>query len=179
MLKKTFLSLALFAIVSTNSFAQDKKAAIKELFHLMKTDTLIDKTFSSIIPMMTQRIKAEHPGADQSKMNNLLKVTMDAAKEMTRKILDDDMVVFYDKYFTEQEINEFTNFYKTPAGQKMITVMPELQKEIMSAMMTKYMPEMQQKIMKAVGPIEPASPAKPAAPASPAKKPAPAKKKTN
>ena len=179
MYKKTISALALFVTISFQGFSQTKQDAIKELFSLMKTDSLIDKTFNAIVPAITQQMKAKDPKVDQKKLDDVFKASMDAAKEMSKSMINTDLVVLYDKYFTEQEIKDFTAFYRTPAGQKMITVLPDLQKEMMTIMMTKYMPEMQNKIMKAVGPPPNSAPAAkqpvPTSQPGSAKKPAPKK----
>ena len=69
------------------------------------------------------------------------KIAMESAKEMMPKMLD-EMAASYDKYFTEQEIKDFITFYKTPAGQKYISVMPEMMKDMMGNMMKNSIPEM-------------------------------------
>jgi len=67
---------------------------------------------------------------------------MQTAKEIMPKMMS-EMTASYDKYFTEQEIKEFIVFYKTPAGRKYISVMPEMMKDMMGNMMKTYIPEMQ------------------------------------
>ncbi|MFT3752304.1 MAG: DUF2059 domain-containing protein [Paludibacter sp.] len=52
------------------------------------------------------------------------------------------MTQLYDKYFTEQDIKDFIVFYKSPAGQKYINVMPEITKYMMTNMMTNIIPGM-------------------------------------
>jgi len=52
------------------------------------------------------------------------------------------MALIYDKYFTEKEIKDFIVFYKSPSGQKYLSLSPEIMKEFMGTMMQKYMPEM-------------------------------------
>ncbi len=148
MLKKSILSLALFTIIITNGFSQTKQEAIKDLFHLMKTDAMIDKTFNSIIPIMVQQVKAKN-GYNQKKVDEVLKTSMNIVKEVSKTMINTDLVELYDKYFTEEEIQQFTAFHKTPTGQKVVDVLPDLQKEMMTIMMTKYMPEMRNKIMEA------------------------------
>lgn len=144
----------------------------------MQVDSLMDKTFNSIIPAITQQMNSQVKDANAlAKSEKVFKIAMDAGKDIMKKMMDTDMVDIYDKYFTEQEINDFTAFYKTPAGQKMLKVLPEIQKEIMTLMMQKYMPEMQSKIKEAVEKLEPAKPVTPAKPASPVQKPANSGKK--
>jgi hypothetical protein len=79
--------------------------------------------------------------------NTKMRSMMLIVKEISTKLINEDMVVLYDKYFSQAEINDFISFYKTPSGQKMINMTPDIQKDLMTVMMQKYMPEMQKSIM--------------------------------
>jgi uncharacterized protein len=61
-------------------------------------------------------------------------------------MINEDMVTLYDKYYTQNEINDFIIFYKSPSGQKFTKVSPDIQKDLMMVMMQKYMPEIQKTI---------------------------------
>ena len=56
------------------------------------------------------------------------------------------MLAIYDKYYTEKDIKDLVAFYKSSAGQKMVKVSPDLNKEIMTILLTKYVPEIQSKM---------------------------------
>ena len=43
-----------------------------------------------------------------------------------RKVIEDMMLPLYDKFFTEAELADLIAFYKTPTGEKTLTIMPEL-----------------------------------------------------
>ena len=43
------------------------------------------------------------------------------------------VIPIYDKYYTETEIKELTDFYATPIGRKVITVTPLISQESMQA----------------------------------------------
>ncbi|WP_207420770.1 DUF2059 domain-containing protein [Desertivirga brevis] len=171
MLKRTILSIAFIAISFSNSFAQNKKESIKELFHLMQTDSLMEKTFNAILPTIRQRMEAQttDPVIRENSAKGFAAV-MTIAKDICKRMINEDMVDIYDRNFTDQEIQEFTAFYKTPAGQKMIKLLPDIQKEIMTLMMQKYMPEMQTRIKAEMEKIQPAAPATPAKPVAPDQK---------
>ena len=68
---------------------------------------------------------------------------MTVMKNITNRMLNEDMVLIYDKYFNQEEINDIISFYKTPSGHKWIKSTPEITKELMTVMMQKYMPEIQ------------------------------------
>jgi len=134
-MKKVILAAVLCLSVFCNSYSQAKQESIKQLFHLMQTDSLIDKMFSSMIPQIL----------NQQQMQ--ITDSVSRVKEISTKLINEDMVVLYDKYFSQAEINDFISFYKTPSGQKMINMTPDIQKDLMTVMMQKYMPEMQKSIM--------------------------------
>ena len=72
---------------------------------------------------------------------------MQIMKNISTRMLNEDMLILYDKYFTQEEINDFIHFYKTPSGQKYINSTPEITKEMMTIMMQKYMPEIKNAMM--------------------------------
>jgi hypothetical protein len=146
-MKKVVLASVLCFVTFLSGYSQTKQESIKELFHLMQTDSMIDKSFSTMIPAIQNQMQGllkDSVARVHSKemMNSLMKT----AKEISKKMMDEDLVVLYDKYFTQGEVDDFIRFYKTPSGQKMIKIMPEMQKEIMIIMMQKYMPELQKSI---------------------------------
>ena len=149
-MSKIFAALVLFISVCFCSHAQSKKESIKTLFELMQQDSLMHKSFdaitSSIVTNMTAQFKGDT--AIQSKMAAVFKKSMESSKKIAMKLLNEDMVEIYDKYFTQQEINDYIGFYKTKSGQKMIQTIPNIQKDIMAAMSAKYTPALQEEIMK-------------------------------
>ena len=127
------------------SKAQTKEESIKELMKVMKQDSLIDKTFNAILPAMHKQIQNQYGNASQSS-EELYKFSMKHTSDMVKRMIDEDMVVVYANLFTQSEISDYISFYKSSSGQKMLTVMPEMQKQLMNIMLTKYMPDLQQKI---------------------------------
>ncbi len=144
MLKKITL-IGLCLICANTIFAQTKRVAARELIAVMKQDSIMDKVFDSMLPSMGVSIESLSNTNSKEYIENMAPM-MKTMKAILKKFVDDDMVTIYEKYFTEEELNAMTNFYKTPVGRKFITATPEIQKETMTIMMNKYMPE----IMKAV-----------------------------
>ena len=149
-MKKVILVLMFcLPVLVINGFSQTKQESIKELFSLMKQDSMIDKMFGSMIPAMMNQMKSQFPVKDSManvRSNEMMKSTMQTVKEISKKMINEDMVGLYDKYFTQGEINDFIAFYKTLSGQKMINLTPEITKDLMMIMMQKYMPEIQKTI---------------------------------
>jgi len=101
-----------------------------------------------MLPAMMNQMQSLMPSDSTAKIrsNEMMKTLMQTAKEVSRKLIDEDMVLLYDKYFTQNEINDYITFYKSPSGQKFLKVTPDLQKDIMMAMMQKYIPDLQKAI---------------------------------
>lgn len=142
-MKKTiFLSIIVCAMFG-NAIAQTtKKESIKKLFVLMNQDSLMQKTFDNI-PMF-----ANNPLTGQAMDSTKLEQSKAVMKQVKQMMSDfypkiqADMIDYYDKYFTQEEINDYIRFYSSAAGQKMIHVTPLITKEMMSSFQTKYMNEM-------------------------------------
>jgi len=149
-MKKVILISIFFVSALFNSYSQTKQESIKELFHIMQQDSLIDKMFSSMIPMMFNQMQSQIKDSTSRKHSEeMMTTTMQTVKDISKKMINEDMVVLYDKYFSQNEINDFIAFYKTPSAQKFIHVTPDIQKELMTVMMQKYVPEIQN-AMKAI-----------------------------
>ena len=147
-MKKAILVLVFILPLLMNSYSQTKQESIKELFHVMQQDSIMDKMFNSMIPAIMNQMQSQMPGDSTAKArsNEMMNAMLQSTKEISKKLMDEDMVVLYDKYFTQNEINDYIKFYKSPAGQKFIKVTPDLQKDLMMVMMQKYVPELQKTI---------------------------------
>jgi hypothetical protein len=94
-------------------------------------------------------------GIDASKFTQkLVEKNMKRGKEIALKLVNVDMVDIYEKYFTIEEIEDFTAFYKTKSAQKLLAQMPEITKDIMTIMSTKYQKDYQATFMKDVEEIK-------------------------
>jgi len=129
-MKKTILVSIILAVTTFDAFSQTKHESIKELFSLMKTESMFDKL---MIPFQNLQKDSVSKGVTGSLMNSI--------KPIFKKIMDEDMVGIYDRYYTEQEIKDLIRFYKTKTGQKLINSAPDIQNELMSIVQAKYMSE--------------------------------------
>lgn len=139
-MKKSIFLLLFSVCIFSGTFAQSKQESIKELIHILKNDSMVNKTVDAMIPAMVNQMQMKDSTAKARTME-IAKMAMESAKEALPKIMD-QMTASYDKYFTEQDIKDFITFYKSPAGQKYISVMPEMMKDIMGNMMKNFIPDM-------------------------------------
>lgn len=84
--------------------------------------------------------------ASKAYFTEMMTFSLKMGRDLSRKILENDVVPLYDKYFNQSEIDDFIQFYRSPSGRKLIQSMPSMQKETSAIVMEKYMPEFQQKL---------------------------------
>lgn len=134
-MKKTILLSVILTVTALTAFSQTKQESIKELFSLMKTESMFDKL---MIPFQGLQKDSTSKGITGALMNSI--------KPMIKKIMDEDMVGIYDKYYSQDEINDLIQFYKTKTGQKVLNLTPDIQNEIMKIIQTKYLGEFMKNI---------------------------------
>lgn len=150
-MKKAILISIILVITTFTAYSQTKRESIRELIHLMQTDSMMEKTYKSIVQTLMKQISTETN--DSSKLaitNEFMNSMMLSGKEISKKFMDEDIAGLYEKYYTENEIKDIIVFYKSPTGQKLIEIMPEMQKEIMTIMMQKFLPEMKKNVIEMV-----------------------------
>ncbi len=149
-MKKLILLSILTISFVMNCSAQDKKASdLKKLFELMKAEKMIDGMMESMIPMMKQQANGKIMDDNaKEKYDKHMGLVMNEMKELSKKIINEEMPLIYDKHFTHKDIKQLIKFYKSPIGQKMLDKTPELTKDLMNSIMTKQMPELQDKFSK-------------------------------
>jgi len=129
-MKKTISVSIILVLTTLSTFSQTKQESIKELFTLMKTESMFDKL---VIPFQ---------GLQKDSISKVLTGSiMNSIKPMFKKIMNEDLVGIYDRHYTQKEIKDLIRFYKSKTGQKMITTAPDIQNELMSIVQAKYMGE--------------------------------------
>ncbi len=142
-MKYFLLAIALWVAAPGYTCAQDKAADIRELFKLMQTEKMIDNTTGHMAEAMRQQVKGKI--TDEAKFDEYMNFVVEESRAVSKKMVYTDLVEIYDRQFTHEEIKAYLGFYKTPAGQKMITLMPEIQNELMQRLSQNHMPELQAK----------------------------------
>ena len=146
-MKKLFFISLLSITFALGTVAQDKVSDLKNLFELMNSEKMIDDMMNNMLPMLTQQASVEiQSDDDKEKFEKYMEFVMLEAKNLSKKVVNEEMVKIYDKHFTHEEIKDMIKFYKSPTGKKMLEKTPEMTSEMMNSMMTKYMPEFQENL---------------------------------
>lgn len=117
------LTVAIFLLASSTVYtAEDShREQVETLFRLTQMEKKNEDSVDNVVqlqlrqnPQLAQHKKTMHTFFDRHIGWNALK---------------EDIAEMYMRKFSEKELQEINAFYITPAGQKVITVLPELVKE--------------------------------------------------
>ena len=121
---KQILITLLFCGIFTNGFSQSvsKTNDIKRLLEI----TGSGKLGVQVGQTMISSFKQSYPNVPEEFWNNFL-------KELNSDVLINMIIPIYDKYYSESEIKELTEFYQSALGKKVIATMPQIMQESMQA----------------------------------------------
>jgi hypothetical protein len=128
----------------------DKAASIMLAFQQEQTAKMIaevfadDKTMSPETKTELQTMMSETTASLTKRMEEFFRTELDI-----NKAIEEVTLPFYNKNFTEAELQQMVAFYRTPAAQKSIKLTPELMMETMRLFSEKLMPKMTEFIKKA------------------------------
>lgn len=124
------LSLSLFAL-PVQADDTRPKAYAEEILAMTNAQSIMDGIISNLrrtfdlgverlkVPAEKQKIVEEY----SERLDQLL------AQNLKWQDIQTELVNSYTQFFTEQELTEIANFYKSPLGQKMIDTMPKLMQQ--------------------------------------------------
>jgi hypothetical protein len=120
-----FALASTLALAARPAFAQDyannpKLADIKRLMNMTGAGSLGKQVMEQLIPSF----KSAMPSVPD-------KFWQDFVKEANPDELVDQVALIYDKYLTHEEVKQVIKFYETPAGKKLIAVLPKVTQESM------------------------------------------------
>ena len=136
-MKKLFIITLLIFSMSIAGFSAEtaKQKKIKELFQVMDIQATVNEMSQMMLNDKTNmQLSKNQKAVLQKEIKLMMDYTLNKQAEL------------YDKYFTEQEIAEILNFYKTPAGKKVIEETPKIAKELFTDLMENYYPDMIKRI---------------------------------
>lgn len=140
-MKKSLL-IILLAALALNVSAQNPHDKTLKLFKLMEIDKSMNEMSGSMMAVFSQ---SKMFAGDQKKQKELVIFSQSELRKLIPQITA-DMVPIYERYFTQQEIQKYIDFYSTPEGKKLAGSAPIIQKQMLTNMMTKYMPQLQKKL---------------------------------
>jgi len=122
---------------------QTKQEKIIKYISIVTSEEMINKSFDSMLQFMKQQSSKDLTKEQQDEFSTFL---MEETKNMAKRALTEFYPKVYDKYFTENDIDELLKFYQSPTGQKLIKVTPDIQIEYMQNFMSTEFLSFQKKV---------------------------------
>jgi len=115
----------------------------------MDSEKMIDGMMNNMILALKQQASGQiQENGAKEKHDKYIDFMMNEVKELSKRLVNEEMVNIYDKHFTHEEIKDLIQFYESPTGKKLLEKNPEISKDLMNSMMTKYMPEFKERLTK-------------------------------
>ena len=119
-----FFLLAFFfangSVVMAKAIDPEKRKEIEKMLQLTGMEKLMDQMKAQII----RSFETSHPNVPQYVWKSL-EANLDMSQLLER------LLPLYDKYYTLEDLKAVNAFYSTPAGQKILSTMPQLMQESM------------------------------------------------
>jgi len=120
-----FIAIVLALLFSTVLLARadvppEKRKEIEKLLRLTGMEKLVDQMETQMIASL----KAQMPQVPE------LFWTKFQQKMNTRELVE-KIIPIYDKYYSTEDIKSVNAFYETPAGQKLLSTLPQVMQEAM------------------------------------------------
>lgn len=140
-----------------------QRAAAAELLEAMHISAALDASINTMMEVQIQSMPA---------LREVEPVMRDFFRRyMGWEALKDQYAEIYARAFTEEELRQFTAFYRTPAGQKLASATPQLMREgaaLGERTVQEHMGELQQMILEHLGSRQAPAPApRPGQPSNP------------
>ena len=119
-MKKVILFATILVFTSFNLTAATKKDKIIQLFGLMNSDKMINSMVDNMSKMFQNQTSELKNARKDSIQKVYMEYVMDETKAFSKNLINNDMVIIYDKYFTENEVDKYIEFYQTPEGKKLL-----------------------------------------------------------
>ncbi len=126
---RPFALLAALLLVTPTHAAEDAaRAAALQLIEVTETAAAMEQMQNQMKAMLNQsmqqlQIPPEGEEIAQRYMAEMGKLISD---EMQWSKIEEDVISIYTRVFTADELNQLTEFYRTPLGQKLLEKMPEV-----------------------------------------------------
>ncbi|RXR16216.1 DUF2059 domain-containing protein [Flavobacterium amnicola] len=119
-MKKAFFIVSVLFYVNSYSQSESKKAKILEMISLTGVDKIGVQMMDNIMNSFRNR--------DNSIPDDFW---IEVKKEVNSEELINLYVPIYDKYYTEEDLENLVKFYKSPTGKKVTSIMPQMMNESM------------------------------------------------
>lgn len=129
----TFLLFTLAPVYAADPVAPEKRQRIEQLLEITGALNIGKMMSQAVTSQMSNALKQARPDIPatafdmiEEEVNNVVSEALSAPGGFV-----DQIVPIYDKYFSVAELDALIDFYRSPAGQKAISVMPQITQDAM------------------------------------------------
>ena len=140
---KKVIIIVLVCLAGLQLNAQNKQEKIAELISIINSEQMTNKIFDNMRQMMMQQSEKSLTKEQQGDLSTFI---VSELKNMIKKAVYEYYPKIYDKYFTENDIQELIRFYKSASGEKYLKVTPDIQNDLMQNYMKADFLEFQKKV---------------------------------
>lgn len=105
--------------------AETRLELARETMALTGAEGLAEQMLDMMMPTMTPAIRQQYPDASDAQVAEALDLISTAMREASPELVDGGAQV-YAEMFTAEELQAINAFYRTPAGARLVELMPEL-----------------------------------------------------
>lgn len=120
------------AVAPAKAIDPAKEADIRSLLELVGARDMIQDAADNAVSQFKEKISASMPNNDRAQ-NIANTFAADFHKRYDPDDLMNQLVIIYDKHYTDDEIKGLLQFYGSPLGQKAAAEMPKINREIVAA----------------------------------------------
>lgn len=148
MLRKIMTFSCTMLLAAAVHAASPSDASLTELLTLTRADQMTTQAMSAVEQSMRQTMQMATQG---EKLNAAQQQTLERVRSKYMQIMREEMswdrlqplyLQIYRESLTQEEVDGMIAFYKTPAGQALITKMPVIMQKSMSVMQDQMMPRL-------------------------------------
>jgi len=107
-----------------------KQKLVIEMFKVLKYDRIADQVAAAVGKQIKAAIQKKNPAVGKKVLDVVSEVARETFAGLTPQLAE-YTAGFMVRNFTAQELAALVAFYKTPAGQKSVTVIPKMTQEMM------------------------------------------------
>lgn len=133
MTMKNAFTILLVCLTCLQLNGQTKQEKILKFISIINSEEAINKGFDGMLQFMKQQSSKDFTKEQGDEFYTFL---MTETKNMAKRALTDFYPKAYDKYFTENEIDELLKFYQSPVGQKFLKVTPDIETDYLHDFMS-------------------------------------------
>lgn len=124
------VAILMSAAIPARADETEKQKLFLQLYDVMHYDRVLDQMSDSVGAQVAAALRRKYPDVTEEALKTVHDVLRESFADLAPQIVQftGDFMV---RNFTEEDIRNIIAFYRTPTGQKSLTVLPKMTQEMM------------------------------------------------